>query len=145
MRKHTLIENIKLDPHTYLVTIGTDMGQFTGAVECRKEDWDYESKYFGFELAEIKAEIEYARAKKRYYDAELRALTEFWRDMMTTRNYDQNAFWVKKIRTRVNDMESKKRFWTDRVKYLKECYHLKVTTFDSLKSTKDRYKEYNHD
>lgn len=145
MRKHTLIENIKLDPHTYLVTIGTDIGQFTGAVECREEDWGYESKYFGFELAEIKAETEYARAKKRYYDAELRALTEFWRDMMTTRNYDQNAFWVKKIRAKVDDMESKRRFWADRVKYLKECYHLKVTTFDSLKSTRDRCKEYNND
>lgn len=145
MRKHTLIENIKLDPHTYLVTIGTDIGQFTGAVECREEDWDYESKYFGFELAEIKAETEYARAKKRYYDAELRALTEFWRDMMTTRNYDQNAFWVKKIRAKVDDMQSKRRFWADRVKYLKECYHLKVTTFDSLKSTRDRCKEYNND
>lgn len=145
MRKHTLIENTKLDPHTYLVTIGTDMGQFKGAVECREEDRDYESKYFGFELAEIKAETEYARAKKRYYNAELRALTEFWRDMMTTRNYDQNAFWVKKIRARVDDIESKRRFWADRVKYLKECYHLKVTTFDSLKSTRDRCKEYNND
>lgn len=145
MRKHTLIENIKLDPHTYLVTIGTDIGQFTGAVECREEDWGYESKYFGFELAEIKAEIKYARAKKRYYSAELRALTEFWRDMTTTRNYDQDAFWVKKIRARVDDTESKRRFWADRVKYLKECYHLKITTFDSLKSTRDRCKEYNND
>lgn len=145
MKQHTLIENIKLDPHTYLVTIGTDIGQFTGAVECREEDWDYESKYFGFELAEIKAEIEYARAKKKYYDAELRALAEFWSDMMTTRNYDQNAFWVKKIRAKVDDMQSKRRFWADRVKYLKECYHLKVTTFDSLKSARDRCKEYNND
>ena len=145
MRKHTLIENIKLDPHTYLVTIGTDIGQFTGVVECHEEDYAFESQYFGWELAELKAEIEYAKAKKRYYDAELRALTEFWRDMTTTRNYDQNAFWVKKIRAKVDDVESKKRFWTLRVQYLKECYHLKITTFDALKSTRDRCKEYNHD
>ena len=145
MKKHTLIENIKLDPHTYLVTIGTDMGQFTGAVECREEDWDHESRYFGFELAEIKAEIEYARAKRKYYDAELSALTEFWRDMTTTRSYDVDAFWVKKMRARVDDINAKKQFWTDKVQYLKDSYHIKITTFDSLKSTRDRCKEYNND
>lgn len=145
MKKHTLIENIKLDPHTYLVTIGTDMGQFTGAVECREEDWNHESRYFGFELAEIKAEIKYARAKRKYYDAELSALTEFWRDMTTTRSYDVDAFWVKKMHARVDDINAKKQFWTDKVRYLKDSYHIKITTFDSLKSTRDRCKEYNND
>lgn len=145
MKKHTLIENIKLDPHTYFITIGTDMGQFTGAVKCRPEDYQYESEYFGFELAEMKAEIEYARAKRKYYDAQLKALTEFWRDMMTTRTYDVDAFWVKKMRAKVGDVESKRRFWADVVKDLKECYHLNITTFDSLKSTRNRCKEYNND
>ena len=55
MKKHTLIKNTKPNEHAYSVTIGTDMGQFTGEVECRKEDWDHESRYFGFELSEIKA------------------------------------------------------------------------------------------
>jgi hypothetical protein len=141
MKKHTLIENIKLDPHTYLITIGTEIGQFTGTAVCREEDWDRESQYFGFELAEIKAEIAYARAKRNRYEAQLKALTEFWRDMMTTRNYDQNAFWVKKMRLKVDGIESQMQFWADRVKYLKETYHLKIVTFDSLKSARNRYEE----
>lgn len=145
MKKHTLIENIKLDPHTYLVTIGTDMGQFTGAVECREEDWDRESKYLGFELAEMKAEIEYARAKKKYYVAQLAALNQFWGDMAHTRTYDVDAFWVKKIDLMINDLYSKRDFWNDRIKYLKETYHLTITTFDSLRSNRNRCKEYNND
>lgn len=145
MRKHTLIENIKPDEHTYLVTIGTDIGQFTGEVKCRKEDWGYESRYFGFELAEIKAEIEYARAKRRYYDAQLKALIEFWRDMSTTRTYDIDAFWVKKMRAKVSKTEIERQHWVEAIKDLKRAYHLKITTFDSLKSTRNRCKEYNND
>ena len=145
MRKHTLIKNIKPDEHTYSVTIGTDMGQFTGEVECRKEDWDHESRYFGFELAEIKAEIEYSRAKRKYYDAQLKALIEFWCDMAQTRTYDQDAFWVKKMREKVSKIEIEKRHWTEVIKDLKRAYYLKITAFDSLNVKRNRCKEHNND
>ena len=145
MKRHTLIENIKLDPHTYLVTIGTDMGQFTGAVECREEDWDHESQYFGFELAQLKAEIEYARAKKKDYNAQLKALNQFWRDMAGTRTYDIDAFWVKKMRARVDDINDQYRYWANRVKDLKTAYHVKIATFDALNKKRNRCEEYNND
>ena len=141
MKQHTLIENIKLDPHTYLVTIGTDMGQFTGVAECREEDWDRESQYFGFELAEMKAEIEYARAKRKYYDAQLKALTKFWKNMSDTRSYDIDAFWVKKMRVAVDEVDNKKKFWADRVSYLKETYHKVIVTFDSLNTKRNKQGE----
>jgi hypothetical protein len=141
MKQHTLIENIKLDPHTYLVTIGTDMGQFTGVAECREEDWNRESQYFGFELAEMKAEIEYARAKRKYYDAQLKALTEFWKNMSDTRSYNVDAFWVKKMRVAVDEVDNKKKFWADRVIYLKETYHKVIVTFDSLNTKRNKQGE----
>lgn len=145
-KKHTLISYERdRDAHTYQATIGTDMGQFTAEVYCRKEDWDHESRYFGYELAEIKAEIQYARAKRNYYDAQLKALTQFWRDMSTTRTYNQDAFWVKKMRIKVDDINHKRNYWADRINYLKECYHLKITTFDSLNAKRNRCKEHNND
>ena len=78
-KKHTLIHSGTAvdNPHQYHVTIGTDMGQFSGTVVCRSEDYKNESRYFGFELAEIKAEIQYARAKRNYYEAQLKALLSF--------------------------------------------------------------------
>lgn len=146
-KKHTLIHSGTAvdNPHQYHVTIGTDIGQFSGTAVCRPEDYTNESRYFGFELAEIKAEIQYARAKRNYYEAQLKALTQFWGDMSTTRTYDIDAFWVKKMRAKIEDIKNTKEFWDDRIKYLKECYHLKITTFDSLKSTRNRCKEYNND
>lgn len=147
MTKHTLIHaGIAIDnPHLYNVVIGTDMGQFSGSVECREEDFDHESKYFGFELAEIKAEIKYARAKAKYYDALWQELANFWRAMSQTRTYDSNAFWVKKIAQRVNEYDDKAREWKELARHMKETYHAKIQTFDELNSKRRRREEYNHD
>lgn len=137
MNKPTLIENTYYESdHTYLVTIGTDMGEFTGYAQCEPADYDYESRYFGWELAEIKANLQYARAKRKYYNAQLKSLTEFWREMSATRNYNIDAFWVKKIRAKVDDITFTRNWWNDRIKYLKESYHNKITVFDSSKPIK---------
>lgn len=139
MKQHTLIENIKPEPHTYLVTIGTDLGQFTGATVCREEDWSHENEIFGFTLAEIKAEIEYAKAKKRFFNAQLKVLQEFWYDLSDTRSYNMDDFWVKKMRIKISDIAWQRDYWTTRIKDLKIEYHDRITTRDiALAKLKDR-------
>ena len=127
--RHTLIKNDYCDGK-YTVTIGTDMGQFTGETFCRFEDRPHQSDYFGWELAEIKAEIEYARAKRKYYDAQMGALVQFWGEMSKTRTFDTDAFWVKKIAQRVDDLDNKRMFWSDRVRDLQENYRKNIVAFD---------------
>ena len=144
-KRHTLIENIQPEPHTYLVTIGTDMGQFTGLSKCREEDWGYESQYFGYELAEIKAEIDYARAKRKFYEAQMSALTQFWREMSQTRTYDMDAYWVKKMRARVDATEELRAYWANQVQSLKEAYHINIVTFDTVNAKRKKSEEYNND
>lgn len=146
MKKPTLIKNgISADERLYNVIIGTDMGQFSGTVEIRPEDEPCRSNYFGWELAEIKANIQYARAKKKYYNAQLRALKELWNNMSKTRTYDDTAFWVKKIHEQINDLELTIKWWKNRIDYLKETYHLKIATFDSLNAKRKRCEEHNND
>ena len=147
MKKHTLIHSgVAVDnPHQYNVVIGTDMGQFSGTVICREEDYDHESKFFGFELAELKAEIEYAKAKKRFYDAQKQALSAFWIKMADTRTYNMDAFWVKKIRENIDALAEQKKYWTNRAAQLRNAYHIKIVTFDMLNKRRNRCEEYNND
>lgn len=140
--KHKLIETLHdADQHTYVVTIGTDMGQFAGAVQCRKEDYGNESRYFGFELAEIKAEIDYARAQRNYWNARAKALSEFWKDMSQTRTYDIDAFWVKKMRITLDNAMHKRTYWADQVKTLKAAYYEKIKGFDLANSKRKSFRE----
>lgn len=143
--KHTLIKAIRTDDHVYLVTIGTDLGNFTGMVKCREEDWDHESQYFGFELAEHKAEIAWARAKKKECEARMGALTRFWAEMSKTRTFDQDAFWVKKIAKRIDELSWERHDWGHRIDKMKDAYHVKLVAFDLLSTKRDRCKEYNND
>lgn len=147
MNKHTLIHaGTAVDnPHQYNVVIGTDIGQFSGTVECRKEDFDHESRYFGYELAEIKALIKYARAKAKHYDALWQELVNFWKEMSQTRTYDEDAFWVKKIAQRVDEYDDKAREWKELARHMKETYHVKIQIFDAQNSKHRRCEEYNHD
>ena len=91
----------------------------------------------GYELAEIKAEIGYARAQRDHWSARLKALTQFWRKMADTRNYDADAYWVKKMRKDVDEADRRVTYWAETIGYLKEAYHTKIQVFDaSIKSRK---------
>lgn len=131
MKRHILLKTTYCDG-IYTVKIGTDIGEFTGEVFCRIEDRDHQSDYFGWELAEIKAEIQYARAKKKFYEAQLKSITEFWHEMAETRNYDPDAFWVIQMRKKVNKIYDAKELWVNRITALKTNYYAKVLSMDAF-------------
>lgn len=131
--KHTLIESLHdAEQHAYLVTIGTDMGQFSGAVACREEDYNRELKYFGFELAEIKAEIEYARAIRKHWSARHKALQGYWFDMSQTRSYDEEAYWVKKLCTAIQVARDNVNQASEQIKHLRVLYYNKIKELDKV-------------
>ena len=132
MNKHTLIQtDYDAENHLYQVLIGTDIGAFWGSAICREEDYQFESEYFGYELAEIQAEIAYARAKRNYWDARLKALTDFWKKMSDTRTYNIDAFWVKQIRKDIDNADNMRNMWKSRVDGLKEAYHARIVDRDA--------------
>lgn len=131
--KHTLIHagpSVN-DPFLFNVVIGTDLGEFSGTVRCREEDQSTISTYFGLELAEMKAEIAYLRAKKRDLKAQRKALADFWRDMFDTRTYEEGAFWVTKIMMRITELDKQITAASKAISAMKEAYHQKIVTRDA--------------
>ena len=117
--------------HTYSVTIGTPLGQFTGEATCRPEDQKHEVSYFGYDLADIKAHIKYARAQKQNYKTQIKGLQDFLNNMRSTRTYDECAFWVKQLRGYVLQLLRGVKQCDEDIATLKEIYHLRVVTFDT--------------
>ena len=58
--------------------------------------------------------------------------------MSATRNYDTEAYWVNKMRARVNDIEFTRNYWADRVDDLKTAYHVKIGNFDAMNAKRER-------
>ena len=65
--------------------------------------------------------------------------------MSSTRTYDIDAFWVKKMRERLDTIDEKRIYWTTRAAQLRDAYHIKIVTFDTLNKRRNRHKEYNND
>ena len=141
MKKHTLLHVgiAAHNPHQYNVVIGTDMGQFSGTVVCRKEDYKYESTYFGFELAEIKAEIQWARAKRNHWNARLKALTDYANAMCSTNSYGTNGYqWAGILLKHIEEAESECENWRNRIDAMKRLYHHKIEVFDATAQARAR-------
>lgn len=139
MKKHTLIDVLHDENyHSYTITIGTDMGQFSGTTICSEEDYDRESRYFGFELAEIRAEIKYARAKRDHWGSQAKALLSFWRNMTGTRTYNADAYWVKKIRQAADDALREYESWEKEIQNLKDLYRAKIVAFDLVNKKRNK-------
>ena len=139
--KHTLIHagpSVN-DPFLFNVVIGTDLGEFSGTVRCREEDQGSVSTYFGLELAEMKAEIAYLRAKKRDLKAQRKALVDFWYDMSDTRTYEKDAFWVKKIIMRITKLDKQITAASQAISIMKEVYHQKIVTRDASVQKMNEY------
>lgn len=79
-----------------IVEISTRYGNF-GAVVRMREDEQYPSKYFGCELAEIKALKQAEKMRLRELRAELKGLQDFFTEMMDTRNFNGYSFPMLKL------------------------------------------------
>lgn len=79
-----------------IVTISTRYGNFTGMVKMHANEV-YPSKYFGCELAEIKALKQAEKMRLRELRAELKGLQNFFVEMMDTRNFDGYSFPMLKL------------------------------------------------
>ena len=131
MKMHTLIEN-KYDEqqHRYEVTIGTDMGYFTGAVICREEDYAHENTNVGFDLAEMKATMKHAAAKRKLYRERAKALEHFLSNMSGTRTFDKNAYWVKQCKKEIDRLWHATYEWRQFEERLDRGYRLKIESRD---------------
>lgn len=99
------------DSGVSIVRIGTDLGEFEGIAECLIEDMDYFSNYFGCRIAELRALVKYAKAKVKYYKAQLGALRNFKNTMQDTRNWSPNDFYWKKLEQHIAETQQQILHW----------------------------------
>jgi hypothetical protein len=107
---------------TSFVTLDTDLGKFYGyAFLNKEEDAEIASAYFGCELAEMEATLQYYD-KKRYLLAQgLEALYSFRVDLKRNAQYNSESFEVQLLDRRINQKENQKRIYDVMIKNLKNA------------------------
>ena len=98
MKIKVLYANYDEDTGKSIVTIATDIGQFTGSSQLAEEDKDIASRYAGCEFAEMRAHIKYWKAKKFIYEQRMKALIDLEKNLKGRSDYDPYCTECRKIR-----------------------------------------------
>ena len=106
---------------TSCVTLNTDLGKFYGYAFLNEEEAEIASAYFGCELAEMEATLQYYD-KKRYLLAQgLEALYSFRVDLKRNPQYDSESFEVQLLEKRIKQKETQKHLYDVMIKNLKNA------------------------
>ena len=97
--KYTVI-NSRYDENTHMafVTISTDCGLFAGTATCHKRDYEWESKIFGCEIAEIRAGIKYMKEKRRHAVDKYKMMKEYYHIVSGMTGFDAKVPAMSKAR-----------------------------------------------
>lgn len=123
MRKYHIV-NAEYNENTgfSLIEISTPIGSFFGDARLNPEDKEagYDSRFFGCQLAELRAVIRYYKAlvriEKEVYKRELNFLNTF----RQAKEYDDNAFYAKRLKKACYITENKKNNLIRDLKVLQE-------------------------
>lgn len=137
MKKPTLIDSdFNPDDHTSTVTIGTDIGQFTASVMTLPADYPFESRYFGCQLAEMKATRKWALAHYHQIRQRMKGLKDFWNAMAGTREFNPYAYYVKVLKKQYDRLEEEATFWSQKADSIERAYRTCIVTQDGLNHRK---------
>ena len=104
------------------VTLDTDLGKFYGyAFLNEEEDAEIASAYFGCELAEMEATLQYYNKKRFLLAQGLEALYSFRVDLKRNPQYNSESFEVQLLERRINQKENQKRIYDVMIKNLKNA------------------------
>lgn len=108
------------------VELNTDLGKFYGyAFLNKEEDADIASAYFGCELAEMDATLQYYNHKRFLLAQGLEALYRFRVDLKRNPQYNSESFEFELLEKRIRQKETQKHLYDVMIKNLKKAIKIR--------------------
>lgn len=108
------------------VELNTDLGKFYGyAFLNKEEDADIASAYFGCELAEMDATLQYYNHKRFLLAQGLEALYRFRVDLKRNPQYNSESFEFELLEKRIKQKENQKHLYDVMIKNLKKAIKIR--------------------
>lgn len=101
------------------VTLSTDLGEFTGTAKLHEEDREIASNYFGCQLAEVRALVEYSKRKKMIARQQYLMLKNLYSNIEQMTEFDENDVAARKMRRKIYELHREWKKWNNNVETLK--------------------------
>jgi len=83
---------------TSYVIITTYLGEFTGTAKLHEEDKDIESRFFGCEIAEMRAGLKFLKAQKKILKNEYQTLYRLNEKLNKMKDYNKDSLEARQLR-----------------------------------------------
>ena len=113
-----IFSNYNKETGESVVTIATDIGEFTDYAYLHPDDKDIESNYAGCRYAEMRASIQYMKQKARIAGYKLQELNKIHRDLSQRKNYNKDNIGMKVLQKEIYLLEDEKEFFSHNVQTL---------------------------
>lgn len=115
----------------------TSMGLCTGKAQLHPEDKEHDSNYFGCAIAELRAEAVYCKRRAQHSMQEAQTLQKFYNHMKDTKNFDENAYYVKQLKKEIQRKYEDADQWRLRAAAIKDMIQLRIIARDKINKQKE--------
>lgn len=103
-----------------IVTLSTDLGEFTGVSRLHEDDREIASSFFGCEIAEIRALIAYSKRQKMIVAQQYKAFKDMYKNLEQMKAFNKESVEARKIRRKMYELSEEWNQWKDNIESL-EC------------------------
>lgn len=101
-----------------IVTLTTDLGEFTGVSRLHEDDRENASSFFGCEIAEMRALIAYSKRQKMITSQQYKAIKDMYKNLEQMKAFNKESVEARKIRRKLYELSEEWHQWKDNVKSL---------------------------
>jgi pantothenate synthetase len=115
-----------------IVTIITELGEFTGVSRLHEDDKENASSFFGCEIAEMRALIAYSKRNQLITSHQYKAIKDMYKNLEQMKDFNKESVEARKIRRKLYELSEEWRQWKDNVKSLEANIAAKCVARDAM-------------
>ena len=112
--------NYDKESHTSIVVYNTELGHFKGLAFLHPEDMEFESSFFGCDIAERRAVIKYHKERLKIKKAILKEFKNLYKEMSTSKRFVAFSYEACRLRKKMYQLNNEIIGIADTIKTIEE-------------------------
>lgn len=115
-----------------IVSLATDLGEFTGVSRLHEDDRENASSFFGCEIAELRALIAYSKRRKMIVAQQYKAIKDMYKNLEQMKAFNKESVEARKIRRKLYELSEEWNQWKDNINSLESEIVARCTARDAM-------------
>ena len=115
-----------------IVTLATDLGEFTSVSRLHEDDRENASSFFGCEIAEMRALIAYSKRQKMITSQQYKAIKDMYKNLEQMKAFNKDSVEARKIRRKLYELHEEWAQWKKNINSLEANIYAKCVARETM-------------